>query len=49
MSHINLNYIFTSPKIPQKLLMIGNNNYNKIEILSADANTIQTVQKKGLG
>ncbi|SVA39502.1 uncharacterized protein METZ01_LOCUS92356, partial [marine metagenome] len=38
------NFVFTNPVIPRKLLMIENNNYNKIELFTQDPNNIEQVQ-----
>jgi len=38
------NFVFTNPVIPRKLLMIENNNYNKIELFTKDPNNIEQVQ-----
>ena len=38
------NFVFTNPVIPRKLLMIEDNNYNKIELFTQDPNNIEQVQ-----
>jgi len=38
------NFVFTNPIIPRKLLMIEDNNYNKIELFTQDPNNIEQVQ-----
>jgi len=38
------NFVFTNPVIPRKLLMIEDNNYNKIELFTHDPNNIEQVQ-----
>ena len=38
------NFVFTNPNIPRKLLMIEDNNYNKIEIFTQDPDNIEQVQ-----
>ncbi len=38
------NFVFTNPVMPRKLLMIENNNYNKIELFTQDPNNIEQVQ-----
>ena len=38
------NFVFTNPVIPRKLLMIEDNNYNKIELFTQDPNDIEQVQ-----
>ena len=38
------NFVFTKPVIPRKLLMLEDNNYNKIEIFTQDPNNIEQVQ-----
>ena len=38
------NFVFTNPVIPRKLLMIAENNYNKIEMFTQDPNNIEQVQ-----
>ncbi len=40
------NFVFTNPVIPRKLLMIEDNNYNKIELFIQDPNNIEQVQLK---
>ena len=37
-------FVFTNPVIPRKLLMIEDNNYNKIELFTQDPNNIEQVQ-----
>ena len=38
------NFVFTNPVVPRKLLMIEDNNYNKIELFTYDPNNIEQVQ-----
>jgi len=38
------NFVFTNPVMPRKLLMIEDNNYNKIELFTQDPNNIEQVQ-----
>ena len=38
------NFVFTNPVIPRKLLMIAENNYNKIEVFTENPNNIEEVQ-----
>ena len=38
------NFVFTNLAIPRKLLMIEDNNYNKIELFTQDPNNIEQVQ-----
>jgi len=38
------NFVFTNLDIPRKLLMIEDNNYNKIELFTQDPNNIEQVQ-----
>ena len=38
------NFVFTNPDMPRKLLMIEDNNYNKIELFTQDPNNIEQVQ-----
>ena len=38
------NFVFTNLNIPRKLLMIEDNNYNKIELFTQDPNNIEQVQ-----
>jgi len=38
------NFVFTSVKLARKILMIENNGYNKIEILTDDPNKIELLQ-----
>ena len=38
------NFVFTNPDIPRKLLMIEDNNYNKIELFTQNPNNIEQVQ-----
>jgi len=38
------NFVFTNPVIPRKLLMIEDNNYNKIELFTQDPHNIEQVQ-----
>jgi len=38
------NFVFTNPVIPRKLLMIEDNYFNKIELLTQDPNNIEQIQ-----
>ncbi len=40
------NFVFTNSKIPRKLLMFENNNYNKIEIFIKNPNNIDNLKNK---
>jgi len=40
------NFVFTNSKIPRKLLMFENNNYNKIEIFTKNPNNIDNLKNK---
>jgi len=40
------NFVFTNAALPRKLLMINDNNYNKIELFSQDPNNIEQIQLK---
>ena len=44
MYEYDYNFVFTNPVIPRKLLMIEDNNYNKIELFTQDPNNIEQVQ-----
>ena len=39
------NFVFTSPEVPRKLLMLDKKNYNKIEISSSNPNSIEIIQQ----
>ena len=40
------NFVFTNPDIPRKLLMIEENNYNKIEVITENPNNIEELQSE---
>ena len=40
------NFVFANAALPRKLLMINDNNYNKIELFSEDPNNIEQIQLK---
>ncbi len=40
------NFVFTNPVIPRKLLMIEENNYNKIEVFTENPNNIEELQSE---
>ena len=46
MYEYDLNFVFTNPRIPRKLLMFESESYNKIEIYSLDPQNIELVQQQ---
>ena len=46
MYEYDLNFVFTNPRIPRKLLMFESESYNKIEIFSLDPQNIELVQQQ---
>ena len=40
------NFVFTSPDIPRKLLMIEDDSYNKIEVMAKEPDNIEQIQLK---
>ncbi len=46
MYEYDLNFVFTNPRIPRKLLMFESDSYNKIEIFTSDPQNIEVVQQQ---
>ena len=44
MYEYDYNFVFTNPVIPRKLLMIEDNNYNKIELFTQEPSNIEKIQ-----
>ncbi len=44
MHEFDSNFVFTSSNIPRKLLMIENDSYNKIEVLTEEPSNIELIQ-----